>query len=439
MRNTVKKSFFVSGFVIGAFCAVTAQTLLSPEEAVKIALKNNYDILVAHDDAEIAKINNTLGNAGILPTVALTGSETYSVANFEEQPLGGGDLKYPNENSTAFAVSVGLGWTLFDGGKMFVTKRKLSEIEALGEIQFRDKVLQTVYDVTAAYYNVVQQKQQLASIKDVLAYNQEQVTILQTGFNAGVTSKNALLQAQIDLNVNKENEINQQTEIINSKRTLNQLLGRDTEIAFHTSDSIPLTFVPDRNQLMQKMDTANTTIAALQKQVAVAKLVVNENVSLALPRFSVNAGYSVSQNNNSAAPSTSLLMSRSTGPQVGASLSIPLYQGGNVVRQVKTAKLQLQSAQYDLQNAKLQIQSLAQNALDEFENQSKLLAIEKENLVSATENLEISMQRLRLGQSTSLELRQAEESYEDSRTRMVNIKFNLKLAETKLRQLMADL
>jgi outer membrane protein TolC len=262
---------------------------------------------------------------------------------------------------------------------------------------------------------------------------------LQTGFDAGVTTKNALLQAQIDLNVNKENEINQQTAIINSKRTLNQLLGRDTEVTFYTSDSIPLTFAPDRNQLLRKIDTGNTTIAALQRQVVVADLVVNENVSFALPRLSVNAGYGIVQNNNSAAPSTSLLMSRSTGPQIGALLSIPLYQGGNVVRQVKTAKLQLQSARYDLQNAKLQVRTLAQNALDEFENQSKLLSIEKENFVSAKENLEISMQRLRFGQSTSLELRQAEESYEDSRTRLVNIKFNLKLAETKLRQLMADL
>jgi outer membrane protein TolC len=57
----------------------------------------------------------------------------------------------------------------------------------------------------------------------------------------------------------------------------------------------------------------------------------------------------------------------------------------------------------------------------------------------AKENLDIALQRLRLGQSTSLELRQAEESYEDSRTRLINIKYNLKVAETKLRQLMADL
>jgi outer membrane protein TolC len=132
-------------------------------------------------------------------------------------------------------------------------------------------------------------------------------------------------------------------------------------------------------------------------------------------------------------------MNRSTGPIVGASVSIPLYQGGNIARQIKTAEIGVKSAEYELLNARLQIRTLAQNAFDEFENQSNLLAIEKENLLLAKENLDIAMQRLKLGQSTSLELRQAEESYEDSRTRLINIKYNLKVAETKLRQLVADL
>lgn len=435
----MNKLLIIPLLLSGVLFAAAAQPLLSPEEAVTIALKNNFDVLIAHDASQIAAVNNSPGNAGMLPNVALSGSEMFSVGNLDQKPVVGPDVLYSNERTNSLNASADIGWTVFDGGKMFVTKRKLSEIEALGEIQFRDKVLQTAYDVTAAYYNVVRQKQQLASIKDVLAYNQEQVRILQTGFNAGATSKNALLQAQIDFNVNKENEINQQTAIKDSKRSLNQLLGRDTETSFEVSDSIALTYAPDKNQLLQKIDTGNTTIAAFQKQLAVAKLSVDENKSAALPRLSVSAGYGISQINNTATSPSSLLMNRSIGPQLGASVSIPVYQGGNVVRQIKTAKIQMQSAEYDLQNARLQVRMLAQNALDEFENQGNLLVIERENLTLAKENLDIALQRLRLGQSTSLELRQAEESYEDSRTRLINIKYNLKVAETKLRQLMADL
>jgi outer membrane protein len=57
----------------------------------------------------------------------------------------------------------------------------------------------------------------------------------------------------------------------------------------------------------------------------------------------------------------------------------------------------------------------------------------------AKENLEISMQRLRLGQTTSLELHQAQESYVGAQTRLVNFEYNLKVAETKLKQLLSEL
>ena len=96
-----------------------------------------------------------------------------------------------------------------------------------------------VYDVILAYYDVVRQKQQLASINEVITYNLERVKISQTAFDAGLSPKTNLLQAKIDLNVYQENAINQQSVIIAAKRTLNQFLGRNADISFEVLDSIP--------------------------------------------------------------------------------------------------------------------------------------------------------------------------------------------------------
>ena len=423
--------------LLAAWCAaVNAQPLLTADDAVSIALKNNYDILVAHNDAEIAKVNNTPGNAGMLPTIAATGSDNWSLASGFQKPAVGPETNYANVGSSAFAAGVALNWTLFDGGKMFVTKKKLGEIESLGNIQFKARVLQTAYSVIVAYYDVVRQKQQLSSINEVLTYNKERVTILQTSFGAGLSPKTTFLQAQIDLNVYKENALAQQTVIRDAKRALNLLLSRDANAEFEATDSIPLSYAPDRKQLVQKLNTANVDIVAFQKQVEVARLSLQEARTLLFPRLNFTAGYYGSQNEN---PAGSIPLSRTFGPQVGGAITVPLYQSGNALRQITTARLQLKSTEYDLQNVKQQTAVQLQNALDEFEIQTRLLAIEKDNDALAKENLDISMQRLRLGQSTSLELRQAEDSYEESRTRLINIEFNLKVAETKLRQLMAEL
>ncbi len=429
------KNNFGAPFLLAAWCTIAgAQPLLTADEAVSVALKNNYDILVAHNDAEIAKANNTPGNAGMLPTVAVTGSDNYSLNSGYDKPAA--NPSYDKIGASTFAAEAVLNWTLFDGGKMFVTKKKLGELESLGMLQFKTKVLQTAYDVTAAYYDVVRQKQQLASVREVITYNQEQVTILKTSFGAGLSPKTTLLQAQIDLNVFKENALAQEVVITMAKRALNVLLCRDSNEDFNVSDSIPLAYVPDKTQMVQKLLASNVDILSFQKQVEVARRTLQEARTLALPKITVSGGYAASQIDN---PQSTFYLNRAYGPQVGGVITIPLYQAGNVYRQIAAAKLQLSSTEYDLKSTKLSVASQLQNALDEFENQRELLAIEKANDALAKENLDISMERLRLGQSTSLELRQAQESYEDSRTRLINIEYNLKAAETKLKQLVAEL
>lgn len=432
------KKIILNLSLIILFSPITcAQNVLTAEDAVSIVLENNYDILVSRNNTSIDSINNSPGNAGMLPNIAITGSDSYSPGDNVNQKLSDGtQLTSSNARSNSLNTGVGLNWILFDGGKMFVTKRKLNEIQALGEIQFRDRVLQTVYDVILSYYDVVRQKQQLASINEVITYNLERVKISQTAFDAGLSPKTNLLQAKIDLNVYQENAINQQSVIIAAKRTLNQFLGRNADIPFEVLDSIPLNYVPDKKELVEKLDSRNTSILAFQQQVNVSKLSLKEMNTILLPKINFNANYSLSQSNNTFG---STLMNRTYGPQIGGTISIPIYQSGNAIRQIKTARIQIQSAEYDLESVRLQVNEQLQNALTQFENQLQLLKIEKENAVLAKENLEITIQRLRFGQTTSLEVSLAEASFVESLTRLINFEYNLKVAETKLKQLVAML
>ena len=420
------------------FIPVTySQKLLTSEEAVGIALKYNYDILLARNIASSDTVNNTPGNAGMLPGLSISGTETYSPSNRVSQKLSDGTLvSLTNTRSNSINAGLGLTWTLFDGGKMFVTRRKLNEIQALGEIQYRDRVLQTIYDVILAYYDVVRQKQELASINEVITYNLDRVKISKTAYDAGLVPKTNLLQASIDLNVYQENAINQQSIIIAAKRTLNQLLGRNPDISFEVLDSIPVNEVLDKKQLTQKLDSVNTSILAFQKQVDIARLGLKETNSMLLPKVNFNAGYSLFQSNS---PGSDPVRNRTLGPTIGGTVSIPIYQAGNALRQIKLAKIQLQSEQYNLENMRFQMNQQLQNALTQFENQLSLLRIEKDNAVLAKENLEISIQRLRYGQTTSLEVSLAEGSFVDSLTRLLNFEYNLKIAETKLKQLFSKL
>ena len=422
--------------ILLSFSNVNAQKVLTLDNAVSIALKNNFDILVSRNEATIAKVNNTPGNAGMLPTAAINGSANYSDNDAFQKYPDGTSVNFPSLNSSTITAGAQLSWTLFDGGKMFVTKTKLNEIESLGEIQYKDKVLQTLFNVVSAYYDVVRQQQQLKSIQVALSYNKDRVVIAQAGFNAGSLLKTDLLQAKIDLNVILENQINQQFIIVEAEKMLNQLLGQSKDSVYAISDSIPLNYSPDRLDLVQKLNSSNTSILSFQKQMDIAAIAIKESGSGYLPIVDFRAGYYFSQSTN---PSTSVSKSRTTGPQVGGSVTIPIFSAGENKRKVAVAKIMARSADYDLQNIKLQVNTLLDNTLTDFENQQRLLQIETENNQLALENIKISLERLRLGQTTSLEVHIAQEDFVQSNTRLINFRYNLKLAETKLKQLVSAL
>jgi outer membrane protein len=423
-------------FLFMAFFIADAQQIISVEDAVSMALKNNFDIIVAQNNVDIAKTNNTPGSAGMLPNIRLVGSGYYELNNINQILSNGTENVYPAQSATSLNAGIELSWTLFDGGKMFVTKNKLNEIQSLGEIQFKEKVLKTVYLVTSVYYDIVRQKQALIAINEVINFNTERVNIAQSSIIAGSLTKADLLNAKIDLNVAKENAINQQYTIDATKRKLNEILTLNTDTDFDVVDSITITFIPDKNELIQRLNSTNPTILFYQKQADIARLGLKENTRSYWPLVNFSGGYYWSQGNASVG---SILYNRSFGPQIGGSIVIPLYSSGENNRKISIAKLQIQSSDIELKQVKLQINIEFENALSEFDVQLKLLEIERENNELTKENLKISIERLRLGQTTSLEVHQAQESYIQSSTRLVNFEYALKMAELKIKQLMATL
>ena len=424
------KRFLVNILFFAALTTLSAQSKLTLEEAVDTALKYNFDIRISRNASMVAEANNTAGNAGMLPTVSLNGSmdlssvryKTTSTSSVSDQLFG--------------SAYLALDWTLYDGGRMFVIRQKLRDASLLGEVRFRETVQAKLYEVIATYYDLIRLQQQLRSVQQTIRYNQERVTIAQTGFNSGALSKPDLLQAKTDLNEVLETSISQEFAIREAKRSLNTLLGRNTETPLEVGDSIPDKYQPNKEELFKKLNSTNTSLLALQKQLQIDRLALKEAASNYLPTLGVNANYALTGTNDLTLAG---LEKTSIGPSLGGSLRIPIYQGGENNRKKKVAELNVASTEVDLERLQTEMNLALQNALNDFDNQKALLKIEEENNLMTKEYLEISIQRLRLGQTNSLEVHLAQEKFMNSNTRLINYRFNMKLAETKLRQLVAAL
>jgi outer membrane protein TolC len=65
--------------------------------------------------------------------------------------------------------------------------------------------------------------------------------------------------------------------------------------------------------------------------------------------------------------------------------------------------------------------------------------LEKQNLIAAEENLDIALERLRLGNITPLEFRETQINLFNAKSRLVAAQFEAKSAETELLRLSGQL
>ncbi len=421
--------------ILLVLCGVVsmAQGVLTPEQAIEIALKNNYDILLAKNDAEIAARNNTPGNAGMLPRVDAYVTDNFTLNNLNQKLTTGTEIKRNNADGNTVGASVALNWTLFDGLRMFATKGRLNKLEEIGELQYKDQIQTAVADVLNSYYGIVGAKQQLVAIQEAISISGERVKLADMKFQVGTAGKTDLLQAKVDLNAQKSNAINQRKVIAQRKAALNAILSRPAETDFDVLDTIPFN---SNLGLTTDLDSKNFQLQAAMKNVDVAKYQKKEAFSFLLPDLTGTVGYGYTRAQNSAGFS---LFNQSYGLNAGFTLHIPLFNGLNTLREVKIASINIQNSQFNLERARFQVKLSYYNALRDYQDAKELLVLEEENIQLADENQKIALERFRLGQSTAIELREAQISYVEAKTRLVNARYGAKIAENELLRLQGEL
>ncbi len=102
--------------------------------------------------------------------------------------------------SETLSGAVQLDWVLFDGLRMFTSKRRLEQLENIGNTNLKQQVQSTIANVIAGYAEVVRQKQQLVAIDTAMALAKVRMDLAQRKFEVGTSAKTDYLQAQVDYN-----------------------------------------------------------------------------------------------------------------------------------------------------------------------------------------------------------------------------------------------
>lgn len=428
------KKYKIGIFIAMIFVAVmlNAQELLTPEDAVSYALNKNFDIVLAKNDADIAKINNNKATAGMFPKINISTGDVFNLSNVNQKFTTGQTVNKNWVPINSFNAGLNMNWTIFDGMRMFATKDRLAALQSLGDIQLKNQIQNTVAQVLEAYYDISRQIQQIKALQETAKISEERVALSQKKLDVGYSDKTPLLQAKVDFSTQKINILQQQTILQQKKILLNNLMGRAANTDFSVVDTITVDVLPEWENIKDSSVANNYLVQSALKNIDIAKLQHKEINAQRMPSINFTSGYTFTQNNSKAGLQ---LFNRSYGPTFGLNAIIPIFNGGMVKKQLEASAVNIASQEVQLAQVKNNLDAQVLSAYQNFDYAQKVLQLNEETVQAARENVEITLERFRLNESNSLDIRTAQSSLEDALYNVILARYNAKIAEIELKKL----
>lgn len=418
------------------FVKIQAQELLTLEDAVKTALENNYEIRISKNELNIDKTNSTLGNAGMLPKLAANVVDNNSIQNTTQTRNDGTTNTLDNAKNNSLTYGVGLDWTVFDGFKMFAKYDQLKALEKLGEAELKLTVITKISDVTSTYYDLVQQQQQLAALDSTLVISNQRVTLAQNRYSIGKASKLEVLNAQVDLNTDTTTLLRQRELYANTKTLLNQMLARDVKTDFTVVRAITMDSPLLLPELISLAEKQNPQLEAQVLNKRIAELQLKQVKGDRYPVIRVNSAYNFNESESSLGFVT---QSSGKGLNYGFTATLNLFDGFNQRRNERVAKLQVENATIAIAQQNQLLQTTLTTSYQTYLTNLELMQLEQKNEAIAKQNLDITLEKYRIGTIPTIEFRTAQLNYLNAKVRNSNAQFQAKLSEIALKELAGNL
>ena len=409
-----------------------AQEKLSLEEAVRIALENNYNIRLSKNNVEISRNNVGVGLAGMLPSVTGNLNNNSSLQNTRQTQADGSvrELDRARNSSTNYGVS--LNWTIFDGFAMFAYYDQLKELQKLEETNMRATILTTVSNVIDSYFNLVRLQKELDATDTAVAISRLRLSTAENRYQIGKAAKLEVLTATVDLNTDTTNLLRQRDLVRSGKITLNELLARDVATNFTVEDTIIIDQQLKYDQLQHLVSQQNPVIQTAFINEKVAQLNLKQIKANRYPVVGLNSGYTFSRSHSELGFARD---SRGRGLTYGLTASVNIFNGFLQKRYEKNAEIQLDNAQVEAERLKQNITAQLLAAYHTYQTNLELVKLEESNQNVAKQNMEITLAKFRLGSVTPVEFREAQRNYLEASVRYTGAQYQAKAAEIALKEL----
>ena len=428
------RKYLIATIICCASANLYAQQHYTLKSCLETGLEKNYSLRMVRNEEQISKNNATIANAGYLPTIDLSAGLSGSINDTETE------ARATNEKTKTTGVfdktlnaGLNLNWTLFDGFKIQANYERLKELEQQGETMTRIAIEDFIANLTAEYYNYIQQQIRLKNFRYAMSLSKERLRIVEERYIVGNFSRLDLQQARVDYNADHAQYMKQQESVNTSLIRLNEMMANDEmsqDITINDS-IIDLNTLLSFDDLWLSTLNNNASLLKSEQNKKLASLEMKAVKSRSYPYLKVNGGYGYTLNKYEISANS---RRDNLGLNFGVTMGFNLFDG-NRRREIKNARIAIKNAELQQDDMRQALKADLSNLWQAYQNNIEMLKLERENLIVAIENHEIASERYMLGNLSGIEMREAQKSLLDAEERILSAEYDTKMCEISLLQL----
>jgi len=429
------KNLLIGIFLLLGLQMVSAQNVLSLEDAKLLTLENNFGIKIAKNNVQLAENQTERSVNGYLPTVSASGGLNGSFGGSTQQFSNGQENAVANAFNWGAQASVRADYTLLDK-RRDLGLEQLKENLKLSNLELTQSIEQNLLQVYVSYYQVALQSENVAVLTESVEISKERLRRAQTLLDFGQGDGLAVLNAEVDIKRDSVNLLNALLAVENEKRNLNFAMGRNSTEDFSVLASTEIDANLNLEDLITSAKEDNIALQINRQTLSVNEMDLDIIEAERKPTLSAGASYDFNFSDN--ATGSFIDQSNSRGLSANVTVAWTLYDGSRDIRRQNTA-LGLTNLKLQAELVEQQLERDIVNAWATYQNSIFILEVEESAVETNRENFTRTEEQVKFGRLTSIEFRQAQLNLLNAQTSVNNAKLNAKLAEIQLLALVGRL
>jgi TolC family type I secretion outer membrane protein len=416
------KNAWMVGIVLGALVSdalgeLRAQTL---EEALVSAYLTNSDL-----EAQRASLRATdelvpQALSDWRPTLSIDSTAAYADIDSSE---GGGGL-------ATGSSSIILDQDVYNGGETVANTDRAENLVRLERARLQAIEQQVLLDAVAAYTDLLSAQAVLEFARQNEDRLQRQLQATRDRFEVGEVTRTDVAQAEASLSGAVASRVQAEGQVQAAEATYRQVINQEPVQLIRPQ---PIMTLPATQAEAQELAQAfNPNITAAQYDLAASRADVRVQESALLPQVSIQGELGYTEN-----PSVELDW-QSVG-QIGAELTVPLYQGGGEYARVRQSKQTVRQRRDDLESVFRSVRQEVTDAWQALTSARTALESFREQVRAAEIAVEGTRQEALVGQRTTLDVLDQEQDLFQAQVDLVNAARNEIIASYRLKAAVGEL